>query len=228
MTSPGRFAQGAPRSRRARAEVQALDPELVLSSPSARTRETVECLDLSAPVDFLEPLYSADADELLEAVREVSARDDPPDTVLLVGHNPGVHQLVLELTDGEQLPGFPPSALAVLALDCRLLVGGGTRRGAADRRCTCRRARTSSTRVARRSVACVGWPDPSGGLTCRALPAPFLVVGAVVSVQIGGALAKHVIDDVGPAAATSLRLVFAAVVLLALWRPRPAALRTWA
>jgi threonine/homoserine efflux transporter RhtA len=52
------------------------------------------------------------------------------------------------------------------------------------------------------------------------LPAPFLVVGAVVSVQIGGALAKHVIDDVGPGAATSLRLVFAAVVLLALWRPR--------
>ena len=31
-------------------------------------------------------------------------------------------------------------------------------------------------------------------------PAPILVVGAVVSVQIGGALAKHVIDDVGPAA----------------------------
>ena len=41
----------------------------------------------------------------------------PPQTVLLVGHNPGVHQLVLELTDGDQLPGFPPSALAVLALD---------------------------------------------------------------------------------------------------------------
>ncbi|HEX4017154.1 MAG TPA: EamA family transporter [Frankiaceae bacterium] len=51
-------------------------------------------------------------------------------------------------------------------------------------------------------------------------PAPLLVVGAVVSVQIGGALAKHVIDDVGPAAATALRLLFAAVVLALLWRPR--------
>ena len=97
--------------------MQALAPGLVLSSPSTRTRETVECLGLDAPVDYLEPLYAADADELLEVVRELSARDDPPDTVLLVGHNPGVHQLVLELTGGEQLPGFPPSALAVLALD---------------------------------------------------------------------------------------------------------------
>lgn len=51
-------------------------------------------------------------------------------------------------------------------------------------------------------------------------PAPLLVVGAVVSVQIGAALAKHVISDVGPAATTSLRLLFAAVVLGALYRPR--------
>ncbi len=51
-------------------------------------------------------------------------------------------------------------------------------------------------------------------------PAPLLVVGAVVSVQIGAALAKHVISDVGPAATTSLRLLFAAIVLCALYRPR--------
>jgi inner membrane transporter RhtA len=42
----------------------------------------------------------------------------------------------------------------------------------------------------------------------------------VVSVQIGAALAKHVISDVGPAATTSLRLLFAAVVLGVLYRPR--------
>lgn len=53
-------------------------------------------------------------------------------------------------------------------------------------------------------------------------PAPFLVVGAVVSVQVGAALAKHVIDDVGPAAATALRLVFATAILGGLWRPRVA------
>jgi inner membrane transporter RhtA len=51
-------------------------------------------------------------------------------------------------------------------------------------------------------------------------PAPFLVVGAVVSVQVGAALATHVIADVGPAGATVLRLVFAAIVLGVIWRPR--------
>jgi phosphohistidine phosphatase len=110
-----------PRGRRTVAvlapRIQALGPDLVLSSPSRRTRETVECLTLAAPVEYLGLLYAADGDELLDAVRELSAREDPPRTVLLVGHNPGVHQLVLELTGGEQLPGFPPSALAVLTLD---------------------------------------------------------------------------------------------------------------
>jgi phosphohistidine phosphatase len=97
--------------------VQAHAPELVLSSPSRRTRETVECLNLAAAVDYREPLYAGDVDDLLDAVRELAAREAPPETVLLVGHNPSVHQLVLELTGGEQLPGFPPAALAVLTLD---------------------------------------------------------------------------------------------------------------
>jgi phosphohistidine phosphatase len=98
-------------------KVRALEPDLVLSSPSKRTRETVDHLQISAPVDYLEPLYEADADELLEAIREASGRDQAYETVLLVGHNPGVHQLVLELTGGQQIPGFPPSAMAVIELD---------------------------------------------------------------------------------------------------------------
>jgi phosphohistidine phosphatase len=97
--------------------VQQAGPDLVLSSPALRTRQTVAALLLAAPVTFLEQLYAADADELLDAVRELSARDDEPESVLLVGHNPGVHQLVLELTGGEQLPGYPPATLAVLDLD---------------------------------------------------------------------------------------------------------------
>jgi phosphohistidine phosphatase len=97
--------------------VQALDPDLVLSSPSVRTRETVECLGLSAPVDYLDPLYGANEDELIDAIRELSAYEEPPRTVLLVGHNPGLHGLVIELTGGEPVAGFPPSALAVLAME---------------------------------------------------------------------------------------------------------------
>lgn len=96
--------------------VAELAPDLVLSSPSQRTRETVDCLELSVPVEYLEPLYGADEDELLDALRDLAARPEPAQTVLLVGHNPGLHALVLELTD-EPVPDFPPSALAVLALD---------------------------------------------------------------------------------------------------------------
>ncbi len=56
------------------------------------------------------------------------------------------------------------------------------------------------------------------------LPAPSLVLGAVVSVQVGGALAKHVIDEAGPAATALLRLGFAALVLGVIVRPRIARL----
>jgi len=110
-----------PKGRRAITALQPvvalLDPDLVLSSPSARTRETVDGLALASDVDYLDPLYGADADELIDALREVSSHDEDPQTVLLVGHNPGVAQLVLELTGGEQLRGFPPAALAVLDVD---------------------------------------------------------------------------------------------------------------
>jgi inner membrane transporter RhtA len=56
----------------------------------------------------------------------------------------------------------------------------------------------------------------------RARPgAPWLVVGAVASVQSGQALGKTLFDTVGPAGVVTLRLGLAAVVLLLLWRPRP-------
>jgi inner membrane transporter RhtA len=51
--------------------------------------------------------------------------------------------------------------------------------------------------------------------------APALVIGAVVSVQCGSAAATTLFDRVGPAGAVLYRLAFAAVLLLAIWRPRP-------
>ena len=47
-----------------------------------------------------------------------------------------------------------------------------------------------------------------------------LVVVACVSPQIGAALAVTLFDELGPAGAASLRLAFAALILLAIWRPR--------
>lgn len=56
------------------------------------------------------------------------------------------------------------------------------------------------------------------------LPAPALAVGAIVSLQFGSAFARTHFDSVGPVGAATLRLVFAAVILLVVVRPR---LRAW-
>lgn len=52
------------------------------------------------------------------------------------------------------------------------------------------------------------------------MPPVGLVLLAVSSVQVGGALAKTLFDDLGPAGTVFLRVLFAAIVLGAVWRPR--------
>ncbi len=55
-------------------------------------------------------------------------------------------------------------------------------------------------------------------------PSSALVLGAMVSVQFGSAIATTVFDRVGPSGAVLLRLVSASIVLLIIWRPK---LRSW-
>ena len=55
------------------------------------------------------------------------------------------------------------------------------------------------------------------------VPPIALVLGAVTSIQFGAAIAVTLFDDVGSAGVSALRLGFAALVLLAVWRPRPRA-----
>ncbi len=52
------------------------------------------------------------------------------------------------------------------------------------------------------------------------MPPVGLVLLAVTSVQVGGALAKTVFDDLGPGGTVFLRVAFAAALLAAIWRPR--------
>jgi inner membrane transporter RhtA len=46
-----------------------------------------------------------------------------------------------------------------------------------------------------------------------------LVLGGIASVQFGAALAKSLFDELGPGGAVFLRVLFAALVLAAIWRP---------
>jgi inner membrane transporter RhtA len=48
-----------------------------------------------------------------------------------------------------------------------------------------------------------------------------MVLAAAGSLQVGAAFAVTLFDDLGPGGAAFLRLAFAAVILWAVWRPRP-------
>ncbi|MER7467042.1 histidine phosphatase family protein [Streptomyces sp. NPDC097981] len=98
-------------------------PDLVLCSPARRARETWDLaateLDRTPPVRHDPRLYAADVRDLLDVIRAV-----PPEvaTLLLVGHNPGLEELVLLVAGaavGDALERvrtkFPTSAVAVLS-----------------------------------------------------------------------------------------------------------------
>lgn len=63
-------------------------------------------------------------------------------------------------------------------------------------------------------------PLPAEGSPRRPVPAPLLVLGAIVSVQFGGALAATLVPQIGAGGAVVLRLLFGTIVLLAMVRPR--------
>jgi len=97
------------------------EPELILCSSAVRTRETLELLRSAVPasaVNIEEDLYAASRDELSARLRLVP---DAVVSVMLIGHNPGLQQLALELASaGDELERlaarFPTAALATFAL----------------------------------------------------------------------------------------------------------------
>lgn len=100
----------------------ALRPDLVLCSSSRRTSETLDGIrDVlgrqARPI--LDPtLYGAGAEQLLSILRRL---DDHVTTVVLIGHNPGVADLVDLLaadpaTARGAIDAFPTAAVAVLSV----------------------------------------------------------------------------------------------------------------
>lgn len=91
-------------------------PDLVLSSTSLRTRETVERLKKGAgslgKVEFSSELYLAAPSTCLRVLAE---RGGDAKRVMLVGHNPGLEELVTALT-GEQV-SLPTAGLAECTLE---------------------------------------------------------------------------------------------------------------
>ncbi|HEV2653164.1 MAG TPA: histidine phosphatase family protein [Rhizomicrobium sp.] len=105
------------------------EPELILSSTSRRTVETVELLTVQlqgpARTEYIESLYLAAPAAILGAVR---GAPDKVKTLMVVGHNPGMEAIATELArepvkrkerDRFDLieEKFPTAALAVLDFD---------------------------------------------------------------------------------------------------------------
>jgi phosphohistidine phosphatase len=103
-----------------------LNPDFAIASDAKRTRETLELAAgqfLPAPAMRLDAkLYLAEPYAILKAIRATSATVSK---LLVVGHNPGVHELALALTERSQQAdvkrlalSFPTAAVAVINLDC--------------------------------------------------------------------------------------------------------------
>ena len=103
-------------------------PDLVLLSPSVRTRSTCDCALPSFPgaaVETRDGLYLGGMEEIMD---EVEATPADAATVMVVGHNPGLQELAVELAvqagaEAEQIErmndGFPTSTACILDLEGR-------------------------------------------------------------------------------------------------------------
>ena len=115
----------APRGRKASKLIAAhlrdegIAPELVLCSPAKRTRQTLKRIGLDdAEVRLEDDLYAASAGELLAVVNGI---DEVFESAMLIGHNPGLQDLALQLAgSGSEIEAmrakFPTAALATLGL----------------------------------------------------------------------------------------------------------------
>lgn len=98
-------------------------PDVALVSTAQRTRETWAAAESSFPgakVEFDTDLYHADAETLLEVAEMAEAA-----AVMVVGHNPGIHDAAVRLMTRDPAPaaaaarllsGFPTAAVAVFRL----------------------------------------------------------------------------------------------------------------
>ncbi len=93
----------------------------VIASPAERVKRTLEASGLALAPRFDDKAYLADAATLIDLLRNV---EDNAGSVLLVGHNPGLHELLFRLVDPDHeadrfaraAEKFPTASFAVIEL----------------------------------------------------------------------------------------------------------------
>ncbi len=99
----------------ARLRADGTQVDLVLCSSARRARETVERVAPPGELQIEDGLYGASGGQLLQRLCQLP---DHIAAVMLVGHNPAMHDLAVELlpAGGDRVVGkFPTGALATLA-----------------------------------------------------------------------------------------------------------------
>lgn len=93
-----------------------LVPDVILSSPAVRARETASLVKKAGKLDaellFEERIYEASPQTLKQVVAGI---DDEFRSVMIVGHNPGMEGFIRLLTG--RLEAMPTAALAIIDLD---------------------------------------------------------------------------------------------------------------
>lgn len=89
-------------------------PQRILVSPAKRARDTFAQINaaLKLPYEEQAEIYNAEFGRLLELIKETK---EDIQSVMIVGHNPGMHALAAYLShSGGKLDEFPPASLCVL------------------------------------------------------------------------------------------------------------------
>ncbi len=91
------------------------NPEVLISSPARRARETAELIAAvleipEAKIWYQPEIYEAEEDDLIQLIRELQKHEH----IALVGHNPGISDLAAWLCP--DAPGHMPTC-AVLSLE---------------------------------------------------------------------------------------------------------------
>ena len=148
-----------------------LVPDVVLCSSATRARQTLALLALpdATQVYVEDELYGASPNEVLTRLRLVP---DEVASVLLVGHNPTLEDLLDLLVDaGGSLPDrFPTAAVAEVGLAIDAVVGPRAPRGSARELRDAARARGHrrlTTEPRRHAAALRSGRSPSGGRAVR-------------------------------------------------------------
>lgn len=103
-----------------RLKSQRLKPDLILCSPSLRTRQTAQafakCFALSDDkIKFEDDLYLADTKHLLECVHHA----DDVHHLMIIAHNPGITEFAQWVAEDHEVDGMTTCAVFTLEFDIK-------------------------------------------------------------------------------------------------------------